>query len=201
MNMIIGLTGSIASGKSTVANMLREKGYPIVDADVIAREVVEPGSPLLDKIQQTFGADVLREDGTLNREQLGAIVFGDETKRQQLNELMHPAIRSQMVKQKEDYVNQGYQTVIMDIPLLFESKLHDYVERIIVVSVTKEIQKQRLIARNELTEAEADARIASQLDMSIKEQGADAVIYNNDTVEETQKQLENILEKWQAVAK
>lgn len=199
--MIIGLTGSIASGKSTVANMLREKGYPIVDADVIAREVVEPGSPLLDKIQQTFGADVLREDGTLNREQLGAIVFGDETKRQQLNELMHPAIRSQMVKQKEDYVNQGYQTVIMDIPLLFESKLHDYVERIIVVSVTKEIQKQRLIARNELTEAEADARIASQLDMSIKEQGADAVIYNNDTVEETQKQLENILEKWQAVAK
>ncbi|ARK20574.1 dephospho-CoA kinase [Sporosarcina sp. P26b] len=199
--MIIGLTGSIASGKSTVANMLREKGYPIVDADVIAREVVEPGSPLLDKIQQTFGADVLREDGTLNREQLGAIVFGDETKRQQLNELMHPAIRSQMVKQKEDYVNQGYQTVIMDIPLLFESKLHDYVERIIVVSVTKEIQKQRLIARNELTEAEADARIASQLDMSIKEQGADAVIHNNDTVEETQKQLENILEKWQAVAK
>lgn len=199
--MIIGLTGSIASGKSTVANMLREKGYPIVDADVIAREVIEPGSPLLDKIQQTFGADVLREDGTLNREQLGAIVFGDETKRQQLNELMHPAIRSQMVKQKEDYVNQGYQTVIMDIPLLFESKLHDYVERIIVVSVTKEIQKQRLIARNELTEAEADARIASQLDMSIKEQGADAVIHNNDTVEETQKQLENILEKWQAVAK
>ncbi|WP_303969331.1 dephospho-CoA kinase [Sporosarcina ureae] len=199
--MIIGLTGSIASGKSTVANMLREKGYPIVDADVIAREVVEPGSPLLDEIQQTFGADVLREDGTLHREQLGAIVFGDETKRQQLNELMHPAIRSQMVKQKEDYVNQGYQTVIMDIPLLFESKLHDYVERIIVVSVTKEIQKQRLIARNELTEAEADARIASQLDMSIKEQGADAVIHNNDTVEETQKQLENILEKWQAVPK
>ena len=197
--MIIGLTGSIASGKSTVANMLRKKGYPIVDADVIAREVVEPGSPLLDKIQQTFGENMLREDGTLNREKLGAIVFGDEAKRKQLNELMHPAIRGQMVRQKEEYITEGYQTIIMDIPLLFESKLHDYVEKIIVVSVTKELQKQRLITRNDLTEVEADARIASQLDMCIKEQGADAVIHNNNTVEETEKQLELILENWQAV--
>ncbi|PIC80445.1 dephospho-CoA kinase [Sporosarcina sp. P18a] len=197
--MIIGLTGSIASGKSTVANMLREKGYPIVDADVIAREVVEPGSPLLDKIQQTFGKEVLREDGTLNREQLGAIIFGNQKKRQQLNELMHPAIRGRMVNQKEDYLTQGYQTVIMDIPLLFESRLQDYVEKIIVVSVTKQIQKQRLMARNEWTEAEADARIASQLDMDSKEQGADAVIYNNETLDETEKQLDAILENWQAV--
>ncbi|PID20317.1 dephospho-CoA kinase [Sporosarcina sp. P3] len=197
--MIIGLTGSIASGKSTVANMLREKGYPIVDADVIAREVVEPGSPLLKKIQQTFGEEVLREDGTLNRERLGAIIFGNEMKRQQLNELMHPAIRGRMVSQKEDYLTQGYQTVIMDIPLLFESKLQNYVEKIVVVSVTKPIQKQRLMARNELTEAEADARITSQLDMRIKEKGADAVIHNNDTVEETEKQLDAILENWQAV--
>ncbi|PIC71338.1 dephospho-CoA kinase [Sporosarcina sp. P16b] len=197
--MIIGLTGSIASGKSTVANMLREKGYPIVDADVIAREVVEPGSPLLDKIQQTFGEEVLREDGTLNREQLGAIIFGNQKKRQQLNELMHPAIRGRMVNQKEDYLTQGYQTVIMDIPLLFESRLQDYVEKIIVVSVTKQIQKQRLMARNEWTEAEADARIASQLDMDSKEQGADAVIYNNETLDETEKQLDAILGNWQAV--
>ncbi|ARD47173.1 dephospho-CoA kinase [Sporosarcina sp. P33] len=197
--MIIGLTGSIASGKSTVANMLREKGYPIVDADVIAREVVEPGSPLLDQIAQAFGKHVLHQDGTLNREQLGAIVFGDEEKRKQLNELMHPAIRGRMVSQKEDYLKQGFQTVIMDIPLLFESKLYDYVEKILVVSVTKEQQKQRLMARNGLTEAEADARIASQLDMRSKEQGADKVIYNNGTVEESRIQLEKILDDWQAM--
>lgn len=199
--MIIGLTGSIASGKSTVANMLREKGYPIVDADVIAREVVEPGSPVLEEIQRAFGKDVLREDGTLNREQLGSIIFHDESKRKQLNELIHPAIRQQMVSQKENYLSQGYRTVIMDIPLLFESKLHGYVEKILVVSVTEEVQKQRLIARNELSEQEAAARIASQLDMRIKESGADAVIHNNGTVEETEKQLQAILENWQALPK
>ncbi|PIC65264.1 dephospho-CoA kinase [Sporosarcina sp. P13] len=196
--MIIGLTGSIASGKSTVATMLREKGYPIVDADVIARQVVEPGSPLLFEIKEVFGDSVIEENGSLHRENLGAIIFNDETKRRQLNELMHPVIRIQMVSQKEQYLEQEYQTVIMDIPLLFESKLHSYVDKILVVSVTKEVQKQRLIARNELTEQEADARIASQLDMNSKEQGADAVIHNNGTMEETEKQLVEILEMWQA---
>ncbi|WP_301108480.1 dephospho-CoA kinase [Sporosarcina sp.] len=196
--MIIGLTGSIASGKSTVANMLREKGYPIVDADVIAREVVEPGSPLLNEIQNVFGDEVIQEDGSLNREKLGSVVFSDETKRRQLNELMHPAIRGEMVRQKEQYVEQGFKTVIMDIPLLFESKLQSYVEKILVVSVTKQLQKERLIARNELSETEADARIASQLDLKIKEQGADAVIHNDGTIEETKRQLIKILESWQA---
>ncbi|WP_153721467.1 dephospho-CoA kinase [Sporosarcina cascadiensis] len=196
--MIIGLTGSIASGKSTVANMLRDKGYPIVDADVIAREVVEPGSRLLDEIQSVFGKEVIREDGSLNREKLGNVVFGDENKRRRLNELMHPAIRGEMVRQKEQYIEQGFSTVIMDIPLLFESKLHSYVEKILVVSVRKELQKQRLMARNKLSDEEADARIASQLDLEIKEQGADAVIHNNGTIEETEQQLNRILASWHA---
>lgn len=197
--MIIGLTGSIASGKSTVANMLRERGYPIVDADVIARQVVEPGSPLLAEISSVFGSKVIREDGSLNREGLGAVIFGNEEKRRRLNELMHPAIRARMVSEKERYLEQGYQTVIMDIPLLFESKLHSYVEKILVVSVPKELQKQRLMSRNSLTEAEAAARIASQLDMKVKEEGADAVIDNSGTLEETERQLETILGSWQAV--
>ncbi|AXH99436.1 dephospho-CoA kinase [Sporosarcina sp. PTS2304] len=197
--MIIGLTGSIASGKSTVAHMLREKGYPIVDADIIARQVVEPGNPLLDEIEKIFGSSVIREDGTLHRENLGIIIFNDEQKRKQLNELMHPAIRNQMVHRKEQYIKQGYETIIMDIPLLFESKLQDYVEKILVVSVTQEVQKRRLIARNQLTDQEAEARIASQLDLSIKEHGADAVIHNNGTIKETERQLVTILEKWQAV--
>lgn len=196
--MIIGLTGSIASGKSTVANMLRELQYPIVDADVIARQVVEAGSPLLKEIAETFGKEVLHEDGTLNREALGAIIFGNEEKRSQLNALMHPAIRKLMLSEKERYIEQGYQTVIMDIPLLFESKLEHYAEKILVVSVSPDIQKQRLMNRNELSEAEAEARISSQLAMDIKEQRADAVIKNNGTIEETNQQLLAILEKWNA---
>lgn len=196
--MIIGLTGSIASGKSTVANMLRELAYPIVDADVIARQVVEAGSPLLQEIAETFGREVLHEDGTLNREALGAIIFGNEEKRSRLNALMHPAIRKLMLSEKERYIEQGYQTVIMDIPLLFESKLEHYAEKILVVSVSPDIQKQRLMNRNQLSEAEAEARISSQLAMDIKEQRADAVIKNNGTIEETKQQLLAILEKWNA---
>lgn len=196
--MIIGLTGSIASGKSTVANMLRELAYPIVDADVIARQVVEAGSPLLQEIAETFGREVLHEDGTLNREALGVIIFGNEEKRSRLNALMHPAIRKLMLSEKERYIEQGYQTVIMDIPLLFESKLEHYAEKILVVSVSPDIQKQRLMNRNQLSEAEAEARISSQLAMDIKEQRADAVIKNNGTIEETKQQLLAILEKWNA---
>lgn len=196
--MIIGLTGSIASGKSTVANMLRELAYPIVDADVIARQVVEAGSPLLQEIAETFGREVLHEDGTLNRETLGAIIFGNEEKRSRLNALMHPAIRKLMLSEKDRYIEQGYQTVIMDIPLLFESKLEHYAEKILVVSVSPDIQKQRLMNRNQLSKAEAEARISSQLAMDIKEQRADAVIKNNGTIEETKQQLLAILEKWNA---
>lgn len=196
--MIIGLTGSIASGKSTVAKMLKERGYPIVDADVIARQVVEPGSPVLADIESVFGSDVIREDGTLHREKLGKKIFNDASLRQRLNSIMHPAIRKQMVSQKENYLREGYKTVIMDIPLLFESKLQSYVEKILVVSVTKEVQKERLMARNGLSEQEADARISSQLDLAIKEQGADAVIHNNGTLEETEQQLDAILENWKS---
>lgn len=194
--MIIGLTGSIASGKSTVSKMLEQKGYPIVDADEIARLVVEPGTPVIREIAETFGQDMLREDGSLNREKLGAHIFGDVKERKKLNEIIHPAIREEMHRQKDEWIARGEQTVIMDIPLLFESKLQSFVDKIIVVSVKPEIQKSRLMARNELTEQEADERISSQLPMEEKEQGADAVIFNNGTLQETEKQLESILKQW-----
>ena len=196
--MIIGLTGSIASGKSTVSAMLKKKGYPIVDADEIARLVVEPGSPVLMEIVRVFGQDILHEDGSLNREKLGALIFGHEEERRILNGIIHPAIRKEMLRQKEHWVLAGSNTVIMDIPLLFESKLQSFVDRIIVVSVTPEIQKQRLIVRNVLSEEEADARIKSQLSMEEKELGADAVLHNNETVEHTGRQLDAILLDWNA---
>jgi len=194
--MIIGLTGSIASGKSTVSKMLKQLGYPIVDADEIARLVVEPGTSVIKRIGETFGEEVLNEDGSLNRETLGGRIFGNVEEREKLNSIIHPAIREEMLRQREDHLTAGANTVIMDIPLLFESKLQSFVEKIIVVSVTPEVQAQRLIARNQLTETEASKRISSQLPMEIKEAGADAVINNNGTVEETEAQLQKIIVKW-----
>jgi dephospho-CoA kinase len=196
--MIIGLTGSIASGKSTVSKMLKKKGFPIVDADEIARLVVEPGSPVLLEISHAFGQGILREDGSLNREKLGERIFGNVEERQKLNGIIHPAIRQEMLRQKEQWISTGSNTVILDIPLLFESKLQSFVDKIIVVSVTPEIQKERLIARNVLSEEEADARIRSQLPIEEKELGADAVLRNNGPVEETESQLTEVLSKWQA---
>lgn len=195
--MIIGLTGSIASGKSTVSKMLEDLGYPIIDADLVARQVVEPGSETLNEIEALFGPEVIREDGTMNREKVGALIFSDPLKRKQMNDIIHPAIRAEMLRQRSVFMADGHQTIVMDIPLLFESKLQHFVDKILVVSVTEENQLVRLMERNGLNEKDARARIGSQLPMSVKEEGADAVIYNNGTIEETAQQLTKILEQWQ----
>jgi dephospho-CoA kinase len=194
--MIIGLTGSIASGKSTISAMLKEKGYPIIDADLVARLVVEPGTSNLREIERTFGNAVMNADGTLNRDALGKLIFDDPAKRKQLNDLMHPAIRSEMLRQRDELFESGQKTLIMDIPLLFESRLQHFVDKILVVSVTEEMQLQRLMSRNSLSKEEATSRIQSQLPISEKEKGADAVIYNNGTIEQSKEQLERILVEW-----
>lgn len=195
--MIIGLTGSIASGKSTVANMLSEMGFPIIDADLVARVVVEKGTATLETIKEVFGTQVIHEDGTLNREELGALIFSDPSKRKQLNDIMHPAIREEMLVQRQQLVQQGHPVIIMDIPLLFESRLQSFVDKILVVTVTEQKQLERLMARNGFTHEEARLRIQSQLPLSVKEEGADAVIYNNETIEETKQQLQKILAIWE----
>ncbi|WP_419959218.1 dephospho-CoA kinase [Psychrobacillus sp. BM2] len=195
--MIIGLTGSIASGKSTVANMLKEMGFPIIDADLVARIVVEKGTATLEKIKETFGTEVIHKDGSLNREVLGEIIFSNPSKRKQLNDIMHPAIRAEMLAQKERLVQQGYPVIIMDIPLLFESRLQSFVDKVLVVTVTEQTQLERLMSRNGFTQEEAKLRIQSQLPLSVKEKGADAVIYNNGTIEETKQQLIKVLTTWE----
>lgn len=195
--MIIGLTGSIASGKSTVANMLKEMDFPIIDADVVARIVVEKGTATLEMIKETFGTEVIHEDGSLNREGLGEIIFSNPSKRKQLNDIMHPAIRAEMLAQKEHLVQQEHPVIIMDIPLLFESRLQSFVDKILVVTVTEQKQLERLMSRNGFTQEEAKLRIQSQLPLSVKEEGADAVIYNNGTIEETKQQLIKVLAIWE----
>ena len=195
--MIIGLTGSIASGKSTVSSMLREMGFPIIDADLVARIVVEKGTATLEKIKETFGTEIIYQDGTLNREVLGTLIFSNPSKRKQLNDIIHPAIRAEMLAQKERLVQEGQPVIIMDIPLLFESRLQSFVDKILVVTVSEHKQLERLMDRNGFTQEEAKLRIQSQLPLSVKEEGADAVIYNNGTLEETKQQLIKILAIWE----
>ncbi|WP_203361511.1 dephospho-CoA kinase [Bacillus sp. REN10] len=197
MATIIGLTGGIASGKSTVSQMLKEKGFAIVDADVAARAVVEPGQPALQQIVETFGEEILQTDGTLDRLKLGQRIFNHEEERKKLNDIIHPAVRQFMLAEKEEAIQAGSKTIIMDIPLLFESQLTWMVEKVIVVYVNEETQLHRLMARNGFDEVTAKSRIASQLSLRDKATQADAVINNNGTMEETKKQLEQILIDWQ----
>lgn len=197
--MIIGLTGSIATGKSTVASMLKEYGLPIVDADVVARQVVEPGTETLKQIGEAFGPEVIKEDGTMDREKVGAIIFHQPEKRQVLNNIIHPAIRAEMLRQRDEYLANGEAHVVMDIPLLFESKLQHFVEKILVVSVKEEIQLTRLMERNGFSEEEARARISTQLPIQVKIDGADAVVYNDGTIENSKEQLALILKDWNVI--
>ncbi len=193
---IIGLTGGIASGKSTVSALLQEKGYTIIDADLAARMVVEVGQPAYLAIVEAFGKGILQENGQIDRAVLGAIIFNDQTKRNLLNGIVHPAVRSMMLSHKDEAVENGKQTIIMDIPLLFESDLTWMVDRTIVVTVEKDVQLSRLMKRNKMTEEEAASRISSQLPLREKVEKADAVIDNNGSVEDTLKQVEELLTAW-----
>ncbi|MEC1374006.1 dephospho-CoA kinase [Heyndrickxia oleronia] len=196
MAKIIGLTGGIASGKSTVSNLLRRKGFAIVDADIAARKVVEIGEDAYKQIVEAFGPEILQQDQNLDRKKLGTIVFHDEEKRLMLNQIVHPAVREYMQKEKETALKQGKETVIMDIPLLFESNLGYMVDQTILVYVEQSIQLQRLMDRNQFTEAEAMARIQSQMPLEEKIEKSDAVINNNGTIDETEQQLDEIITKW-----
>ncbi|MED1748260.1 MAG: dephospho-CoA kinase [Bacillota bacterium] len=197
MTLVIGLTGGIASGKSTVSQMIKELGIRVVDADVIAKEAVSKGTPALHQIVQTFGEDVLLPNGELNRQQLGAIIFSDEEKRKQLNAIVHPEVRKEMLKQRDEGINQQETFVVLDIPLLFESQLESLVDRIIVVYTTPELQLSRLMNRNALSEEEALNRIHSQQSLEEKCQKADRVIENTKDLAFMRKQLQNILNEWE----
>lgn len=200
MALVIGLTGSIASGKSTVSSMLKELHLPVIDADQIARDVVEPGEDTLKEIGLAFGKEILNADGTLNRKKLGSIIFSNNEKRKILNSIVHPAVRKRMLEQKETYLKDGESCVVMDIPLLFESKLTHMVDKILVVYVDEHVQLERLMERDNSTKEEALERIQSQIPVKEKVKQADAIIDNNGSKEESYKQLRDILEKWQVLS-
>ncbi|EAC4041661.1 dephospho-CoA kinase [Listeria monocytogenes] len=196
MGKTIGLTGSVATGKSTVSNMIQHAGIPLVDADIAARKVVEPGTEGLKEIVAYFGEEILLADGTLDRAKLGELIFKDKEKREKLNEITHPRVKDYMLEARERFFRAGEELVFFDIPLLFESHLESLVDQIVVVWTTPETELKRLMERNNLTKEEALRRIESQMGIDEKARKADFVIDNNESLEKTQKQVYTFIERF-----
>ena len=193
----IGLTGGIASGKSTVSDMLRQLGAWIVDADKLARKVVEPGQPAWQDIVAIFGEGILLHDGHLNRKAVGDMIFGDERMRQQLEAITHPRIRQAASEQLKEAALRDLSIVVLDVPLLIEVGWTDMVDTIWVVYVNSQVQIERLMARDGLDREQAIARIASQMRLQDKLQYANVVIDNSNSLEETRQQ---VLAAWSDLA-
>ncbi|PTJ92164.1 dephospho-CoA kinase [Staphylococcus simulans] len=194
MQKVIGLTGGIGTGKSTVSELLAVHGFKIVDADIAAREAVEKGSEGLEQVRQVFGDEAIDENGEMNRKYVGEIVFNDDKMREKLNQIIHPIVRDLMERQKEAYLKEGF-NVIMDIPLLFENNLQDTVDETWLVYASESIQVERLMERNDLTQEEAKARVYSQISIDKKRRMADRVIDNRGTLLELKQNLEALLMK------
>lgn len=189
---LFGLTGGIGSGKSTVTKLFEAEGVSMIDADLLARQVVERGQPALRKLLQAFGSEILCEDGTLDRPKLAAIVFTDKAKRRQLDDIMMPFIlmtlREEVIRrQKEAHL------VGLDAPLLIETGLHAVFRPLIVVSVSEDTQVRRVMDRDGLTEPEARARISAQMPLREKVALANYVIHNNGSLEELREQALSVL--------
>jgi dephospho-CoA kinase len=195
MALIVGLTGGIASGKSTVSNLMKELGITIIDADIEARLAVEPGEAAYDQILKHFGQEILLEDRSINRSKLGEIIFNHKEERMVLNGIVHPAVKERMNEKQAAAKARGEWLIVMDIPLLFESEFTDLVEKVILVYVDEDVQLERLMKRNHYTEAEAMARIRSQMPLIEKKKRSDFIIDNNGSLEQTQKQLNAILNR------
>ena len=193
MTYILGLTGGIATGKSTVSRYFFEKGYAVVDADVVARRVVEPGTEGLANIVAQFGTEIIQTDGTLNREKLGAMIFADAKKRETLNSLLSDLIRRAIMAEIATLVNANQPLIVLDNPLLYEAGYETHCDAVMVVYTTEEVQRKRLMGRNNLSEEEALNRIASQEPIEAKKNRADIVIDNNGTLNDTYEQVETWL--------
>ncbi|MBA2778959.1 dephospho-CoA kinase [Billgrantia kenyensis] len=187
--MIVGVTGGIASGKSTVARAFAAHGIPWVDADDVAREVVEPGEPALAEIAERFGPRVLLADGGLNRRALREIVFADESERRWLESVTHPRIRQRLVAHLERLQAEGAPYVLLVSPLLFESGQSEMADRCLVIDVPESLQIERTAARDDVDDAQARAIVAAQMPRSERLARADDVIDNSGSEEDLAAQV------------
>lgn len=192
---IIGLTGGIASGKSTVSSMLREMGAQVIDADEIARQVVEPGSPALAEIARRFPG-VIGTDGRLDRARLADRIFADPSERSALNAIVHPRVHQAFLDKSEAIARAGANTVIYDAALLIENGLHRQMDGVILVTATPELQRARLMARSHLSPEQAEARLAAQMPLSQKVPLARWLVANSGDLASTRLQVAKV---WQSI--
>ncbi|WP_317952803.1 dephospho-CoA kinase [Staphylococcus sp. NWU MK-U1] len=192
MPKVIGLTGGIATGKSTVSELLTAFGFKVVDADIAARKAVAKGTKGLEQVRAAFGDIAITDEGEMDRKYVGEIVFNHPEKRLELNDIVHPIVREIMEEEKQSYLNQGYD-VIMDIPLLFENELQNTVDEVWLVYTSESIQIERLMERNQLSLEDAKARVYSQISIDKKSRMADHVIDNLGDKLELKQNLEQLL--------
>lgn len=193
--LLIGLTGGIASGKSTVSTLIKDLGYTVLDADKLARDVVLPHTAGWQEIREVFGEEYFQSDGSLDRGRLAETIFSDVTARQRLNQIIHPKVLELIEGGIQEARNRGESLVVVDVPLLFEVGWDKRMDKVVVVYAEPEIQLARLLERDALTLEEAQNRIAAQLPLSLKAQEADYVINNSGSLEDTSRQVDMLMDK------
>jgi dephospho-CoA kinase len=191
---LIGLTGGIASGKSTVATILKQLGAAVINADDLSREVVEPEKEAWKEIVETFGADILQPDKTLDRKKLRTMVFDHPEARKKLEAIIHPKVRALAEERIRELAAAGRSIIVYEVPLLFEGQLHHWLRPVILVACDIHTQRQRLRDRDHLTDTEAQQHIDAQMSLEEKRKLADYVIENNGNLEELEQQVKFVLE-------
>lgn len=191
----IGLTGGIATGKSTVASVLRELGAKVVDADQLAREIVQPGQEAWKEIVEAFGKEILRQDQTIDREKLRRMVFQDEKARKRLEAITHPRIRALAQQKIQELAAEGAAIVIYEAPLLFENRIHLWLRPVILVACDRITQEQRLKKRDGLNEDEIQQHLNAQMPLDEKRRLADIIIENSGSLEALKKRVQEVWEQ------
>jgi dephospho-CoA kinase len=195
---LVGLTGGIASGKSTVAKILERLGAAVINADALSREVVEPGKEAWREIIDAFGAGVLQPDQTLDRQKLRSVIFNDRDGRKKLEAIIHPRVRALAEERIREHAVAGYSIIVYEVPLLFEGNLHEWLRPVILVACNVDTQRTRLQERDQLTQTEAQKHIDAQMSLEEKRRLADYVIENDGSLADLEQQVRTVLEKIKA---
>ena len=189
---IVGLTGGLASGKSTIARMLIERGFDVIDADEVARDVVKPGSESLEKIVNRWGSEILNDDGSLNRKKLASIVFKDKSQRKELEKILHPEILNRMIQLAENSANE---IVILVAPLLFEEQLDEWCDFTVSLTAPDEVRIERAMKKHKINREMVQDRMKAQLSEKKRNSKADYVVNTDCTIEELQSKVDNLINK------